>query len=109
MRDLTADLELCAKATPEPWVEDGAGSVYSADDKDGGDICEMCPCRSLDVTNANAVFIAEAREGWPEAIRRAIKAEELLSRVAAQLNSEKYDYSVSRDLQDEIMKHLTGF
>lgn len=80
MRNLKADLRVCERATPEPWVEDGAGSVYSADDKDGGDICEMCPCRSLDVTNANAVFIAEAREGWPEAIRRAIKAEKTVQR-----------------------------
>lgn len=90
VRDLKADMELCKKATPGPWCEDGDGSVYSADDEDSGDICEMYFCRSTDATNANAVFIAEAREGWPEAIERAEKAEaenkkmrELLERALA--------------------------
>lgn len=61
MRDLKADLEICEKATPGPWEElnDNPIDTYWA---------EKHP--------EDFAFIAAAREGWPEAIERAIAAEE---------------------------------
>ncbi len=66
MRDLKADLELCNKATPGPWVFNGI-SVLGAH----GLLIARTP------NDADAEFIAQAREGWPHAIERAIKAESL--------------------------------
>jgi hypothetical protein len=66
MRDLKADLELCNKATPGPWVFNGI-SVLGAH----GLLIARTP------NDADAEFIAQAREGWPHAIERALKAEEL--------------------------------
>ena len=64
MRDLKADLELCNKATPGPWeVVPGTNSVSSP-----------YP-RGRNKPRENMMFIAQAREGWPHAIERAIKAE----------------------------------
>ena len=76
MRDLQKDLELCEKATEGPWeimVRDGViiipGIVSGANGYSG----YYDPPEKED-----AEFIAAAREGWPYAIERALKAEELL-------------------------------
>lgn len=63
-RDLKADLELCNKATPGPWVFNGI-SVLGAH----GLLIARTP------NDADAEFIAQAREGWPHAIERAMRAE----------------------------------
>ena len=66
MRDLQADLQICNKATPGPWeTEYGAGYCVINED--------VIVCS--DIWQNDAEFIAEAREGWPHAIERAIKAE----------------------------------
>jgi len=67
MRDLKADLEICNKATRGPWVYDKNDvDIWSQPD----------PWRVCSVgLYADMVFIAQAREGWPHAIGRAIKAE----------------------------------
>lgn len=86
MRDLQSDLEICNGASPGPWeviteymdepgyeqyiksqeivrrFEDGVAHVIAR-------INWSCP------VEANAHLIAAAREGWPEAIKRAMKAE----------------------------------
>lgn len=79
MRDLQKDLELCNAATPGPWkVKELIGpyteelSVRTADDMP---ICEAGGALKYPEDRANARFIAEAREGWPEAIKRAMEAE----------------------------------
>jgi hypothetical protein len=68
MRDLQADLELCEKATPGPWtavagkfpkVNSSAATLFAA----------------IYASDADAQLAAAAREGWPEAIRRALAAE----------------------------------
>jgi len=87
MRDLKADLALCEAATPGPWEwtpdnwNGGFGGIVGKDNAevlfpdhrnegDYGDAWfEEYP------SEADGKFIVEAREGWPEAIRRAIKAE----------------------------------
>jgi hypothetical protein len=104
MRDLKADLEICNKATPGPW-----GKTQSEGDCSGWncprnmEVCdEDCPmCEEYELykgawlegpdyieigdysyfTDKDAEFIAEAREGWPEAIARAIKAEAEVERL----------------------------
>mgnify|MGYP000888378699 CR=1 FL=1 len=87
-RDLKADLELCKNATQGPWeICLGSGvnlctTVIAADGKYM--ICDCLPDWFLDEGAApenhvpNLQFIAEAREGWPHAIERAVKAETLV-------------------------------
>lgn len=71
-RDLKADLELCNKATEGPW-EHKYGPEFSeiyANDSN-------TPLAVVGHNPHDANFIVHAREGWPHAIERAIKAEEL--------------------------------
>ncbi|MBU9705860.1 hypothetical protein KSP24_02835 [Paenibacillus sp. AK121] len=72
MRDLNADLAVCEAATVGPWgLHDaglGRGYVYASI---GGVLTMVAESGRI----ADAHLIAEAREGWPEAIRRAITAE----------------------------------
>ena len=98
-RDLRADLELCQKATPGPWkpFRDTFEPAIYTKLEDG--------CRGVCVARLeglhgerqrnDANFIAAAREGWPEAIERAIKAESK--------NTESYDllYSVFDTTKEE--------
>lgn len=78
MRDLNVDLAICETATPGPWHAHnaglGKGHTYASFDGVLGLIAE-------DSRIEDARFIAEAREGWPEAIRRAQAAEEALERI----------------------------
>lgn len=86
-RDLQKDLELCSKATKGPWYIDkvdgpnrliattsfyGGGKIYTKGQ-------EASP-------GADAEFIAEAREGWPGAIKRAMVAEAVNAEVLDILN-----------------------
>jgi hypothetical protein len=66
VRDLEADLAICEAATPGPWIFNGNEIVASNDKRKGiaGALADE-DCR----------FIAEAREGWSYAIRRALEAE----------------------------------
>ena len=92
MRNLRNDLEICEKATPGPWiqekVQDGElfpdGTGYAGDFEPVNSVVTWIPNgEDADIetvvdwtlTINDAQFIAEAREGWPEAIRRALKAE----------------------------------
>ena len=79
MRDLKADLELCEKATAGPWFAYRTAL---------GQVTVQCPpgwiCVMSDKGNwATAKAIAEAREGWPEAIQRAMAAEERVKELEA--------------------------
>jgi hypothetical protein len=99
-RDLGKDLELTNRATPGPWkfheVEFQCGRDECPYEKKREDnSCLKCDgveiyqsafvpevltlgCGEYDGMNdADAEFIAQAREGWPYAIERAIEAEEL--------------------------------
>lgn len=79
-RDLEKDLELCSKATPEPWGISkimGDTRVVSCDGygECRGLITVMPHTKNWPDSEDNAKFIAESREGWPHAIRRALEAE----------------------------------
>lgn len=71
-RDLKVDLELCNKATPGPWLlENNHEYPFTILDFEYADVmATYC-------TNSDAEFISQAREGWPHAIERAMKAESL--------------------------------
>lgn len=84
MRDLKADLEICNQAPKGPYEQGREELMFS-------DSTELIGYRGEDnspyiMARANysfkeeseklITFIVAAREGWPEAIKRAIKAEE---------------------------------
>ena len=112
-RDLKADLELCNKATPGPWeICLGSGvnlctTVITADGKYM--ICDCLPDWFLDEGAApenhvpNLQFIAEAREGWPHAIERAMRAESLVREMIKKLEQadEALQWYEGRDLDIE--------
>ena len=68
-RDLKADLELCNKATPGPWIDNGNEIVVPSNPNEG---------IAGALTDEDNAFISQAREGWPHAIERAIRAETLV-------------------------------
>lgn len=76
-RDLEADLAICEAATPGPY------RTWRCEC--GSPVCDQV---FISVTNSDgrlnpedARFYAEARDGWPYAIRRAMKAEEEIDRL----------------------------
>ena len=72
-RDLAADLAICEAATEYVNMCVGDNEVFTdymePDLPDGHHLAEF-------VRTKDAEFFVEAREGWPEAIRRALAAEE---------------------------------
>ena len=85
-RDLKADLELCNRATPGPWfamkgdadiegliVTNSAGEMVLAETWYDGPLTA--------ITQENLDMFVQAREGWPHAIERAIKAETLVQKL----------------------------
>ncbi|WP_149093365.1 hypothetical protein [Paenibacillus terrae] len=92
MRDLNADLTLCEAATSGNWlVADGSYVLDGESWETGGAFVAECE-REVD-----AEFIAKAREGWPEAIKRAIKAEALIRKIGtlsatSDITEEQSDY-----------------
>lgn len=109
MRDLKSDLEICEKATPGGWKVDDSPNcsyinciIYSDQypvavvktprDEQGFPV-------DSNIRDNNAIFISSARTGWPEAIERAIKAEEELEK--------QIKYHVERtDEHTEIISRL---
>ncbi|WOZ39805.1 hypothetical protein [Paenibacillus polymyxa] len=90
MRDLNADLALCEAATPGPWRvyggKFGETNVYHPPYDSHHKVV-----RDVDYDHeADAHFIAEAREGWPEAIRRAIAAEGEVATLQRDVTMETY-------------------
>ena len=76
-RDLHADLAICDAASPGEWsTADTTDGYYILDESDwvlAGTVESV----------EDARFIAESRQGWPEAIRRAIDAEAEVERLTA--------------------------
>lgn len=71
-RDLAADLAICEAAAPAFILHQGVYAVPT-----GGTTIETEICRDdyEPLNGSDTEFILEAREGWPEAIRRAMVAE----------------------------------
>ena len=86
-RALEKDLKICNRATEGPWeaVETMLSTIKDRvvnSELEG--ICDMVGYTGVD-TNADAEFIATAREGWPEAIKRALIAEAEVELLRKQL------------------------
>lgn len=98
-RNLHADLALCDAATPGPWE--------SADTTDGFyilDADDYVLAATLERAS-DATFILEAREGWPEAIRRAIAAEAEVER----LRKENEYLREQRESLEGTLQHYRGY
>ncbi|MFW5434287.1 hypothetical protein [Paenibacillus apiarius] len=78
-RALHADLAICDVATPGPWLVD-EGVANQIRQPNGSKRRRITTPPDADGIS-DAKFIAEAREGWPEAIRRAILAEAEVKRL----------------------------
>lgn len=106
-RNLAADLQLCDGATEGPWSFNGYSLVASvprmreaeaamdalpedAPDEAYSGIREHAVCKvpcvagdtSTEQGRKDAEMIAEARQGWPAAIRQALAAKALLRRLS---------------------------
>ena len=94
MRDLIADKDVCDKATPGPWVmvEESEGSRFYS-------VIHGTAGVSFSGNRDDNKFIAAAREGWPEAIERAIAAEEEFK------NEKKYCIEMSTEYLKIINKN----
>jgi hypothetical protein len=87
MRDLQKDLEICQAATPGPWIVLPANGMEACQEESMG-----CTClvgyphpRGENRPTENMHFIAEAREGWPHAIERALNAEDEVEKLQNEL------------------------
>lgn len=98
MRDLKADLEICNAATPGPWVEIGDGDFVVQNQwlEDGDFRQGICKLLHKPQKQCDAQFIAQAREGWPEAIERAIAAEAEVERLKTDIDAYKLAAAESR-------------
>jgi len=88
-RDLEADLAICEAAPPGPWIANTDprfhdNLVWGPKGPGWGTVAEAT--RYLKEKREIAKFIAEAREGWPYAIRRALEAEAEVDRLRNELN-----------------------
>ena len=111
MRDLKADLEICNKATEGPWRTTVFGQITN-NQNDSWDretiICDTVHESQGPYKNVrdNAKFIAQAREGWPYAIERAIEAEGKLEK-AKDLIQRWFDGEISAfDVMDSMIIDL---
>jgi hypothetical protein len=90
-RDLLADLKFCDRATQGPWRHEwnpDCSEVYAPGvDK---------PIILVGHDPYDADFIVQAREGWPHAIERALKAEALARELADMLERVIPRYLVGR-------------
>ena len=93
MRDLEADKAICDNATRGPWDAMkpiiGRRAWCVVEQKEQGDGYHNLVCRRANTKNSeadwnNVKFIAVAREGWPHAIERALRAEAEIERLQAE-------------------------
>ncbi|SDW24396.1 hypothetical protein [Paenibacillus sp. PDC88] len=108
-RNLHADFTLCEAATPGPWFAQNNADTWQLfggtlgvmqlikAPKHGTNYAEYWP------EEADAEFIAQAREGWPEAVRRAIEAEAEVERLHAFIEHES-EVAIDVTLEIERLK-----
>ncbi|MDN9012408.1 hypothetical protein [Brevibacillus laterosporus] len=83
MRDLNRDLEICYTATEGPWGASHDEWPGNANLRHWVSIHE--DGLACAVSYEDARFIAEARDGWPHAIERALEAERRVAELKAEL------------------------
>ncbi len=99
MRDLLADLKFCDRATQGPWRHEWksyCSEVYAP----GVNI----PIILVGHDPYDADFVVQAREGWPHAIERALKAEALARELMDALDFMLGDKSTRTDWLVEMGK-----
>ena len=91
-RDLEADLAVCEKAPPPPWVKTQIGHFEGNPDwceyevvSPEGPVCGNQSCYPPPASHVEMDMIAAARSGWPAAIRRARAAEAEVERLRKEL------------------------
>lgn len=111
-RDLQADLALCEEATPGPWLHDerircaaiyqGIETIDCFDDLD--EVVVFCSCPHTTQSRTNWNMLAESREGWPAAIRRALAAEAEVAALRAYVGAEmlRSDYQTAAHMRAEL-------
>ena len=112
MRDLKADKEICEKASLGPWgaydeeiwqmIEQQVGLRYPI-------IASAYEHRQKWFSPEDAEFVVAAREGWPEAISRAIVAEaelEMLRNECEMCKNDKETMAIDRinELSAQVVK-----
>lgn len=104
-RNLREDLEICYAATEGPWAADyhegHCVEATSIPSWGGGVIVASCGER------ADARFIAEARDGWPHAIERALNAEMKVAQMERRLRA--VESTVGRMLDSYGCQDFWGF
>ena len=90
-RDLREDLEICEKATPGPWKAENLNQK-----KTYAGVYADAPLRTGGITisfevreDADAIFIAAARIGWPETIKMFFNLQEENTRLRRLLNEKQ--------------------
>lgn len=89
-RDLKADLELCNKATSGPWIEGTDLSEVIIQNAEGEEVLLAVwydNVKWVGIREENLNLFLQAREGWPHAIERAIKAELLVRELTDTLDA----------------------
>ncbi|WP_028988052.1 hypothetical protein [Thermicanus aegyptius] len=82
-RDLGKDLKICEAATPGPWSV-AIDPELVLQDRNDAEVVWIAGCdfgKEQPKGKENARFIAEARVGWPQTIRYAMKLEEEIGRL----------------------------
>jgi len=109
-RDLHADLAICNAATSGPWIETDGGYVIVLDGtrpEGRGDF--IAECDNIE----NARFIEVARDAWPHAIERALKAEARVIELEAAVRevdktAAKYDVTLEDEDCDRFWRAVTN-
>lgn len=93
-RDLHVDLAICDAATAGPWEwKEGEWRELGRITSPSWVVCSFgneetyYPSAGAEPNDEDIAFIAESRQGWPEAIRRAIAAEAENERLREALRS----------------------
>lgn len=110
-RDLAADLAICEAAAPAFTLH---SAVYTGQTGGIAVVTEICRDDYEPLTASDMEFILEAREGWPEAIYRAMAAEERWAQLRAIVytnatggkGEDINEYDIIGNLMDEIAEDV---
>jgi hypothetical protein len=88
-RDAAADLAMCERATPGPWVyEKGELVTHNPDDQWRGGL--VAKIDSEWIADGDKHFIPESREALPHWIKRATEAEAEVERLRRETETIRY-------------------
>lgn len=119
--DIERSIAVCEAAQPGPWRYDPAGAIvfgatddtYIADIRGWG-LCERLygTTKAMAMLDANGQFIADARENFPEALRRLKRIAEIIGNSSfagmceVSADGEESDAAYSQCIIDEDVDEL---